>query len=69
MTVNANGTTTLTYFTEDNEMVEVDVVEVELADIRNTDEIITSIEANGGWWTLYKSEDDVIIAVFEEDEE
>lgn len=50
--------------------VEVEVTEVEASDICPiTDEYVDSIEANGGWWEVYRLPDGMLVAYFEEDEE
>ena len=60
---------TLTWFTEDNKMVTADVVEVEASDIcPSTDDHIASIEANSGWWEVYRLPDGALVAYFDEDE-
>jgi len=60
---------TITYFTEDNEMVTVDIIEVEASDIdRREDELITFVEANGGCWYLFRLPDGSVVGFFKEDE-
>jgi len=63
-----NATRTLTYFTDDNEMVTVDVIEVEASDLRPDDDPIGVIEANGGFWTIWNSHGS-LLATFNYDEE
>ena len=61
---------TLTWFTEDNEMVTADVTEIEASDICTiTDVHVTSVEANCGWWEVYRLPGGSLVAYFEEDEE
>lgn len=61
---------TLTWFTEDNEMVTTNVTEVEAGDICTiTDDHIASVEANCGWWEVYRLPGGALVAYFEEDEE
>lgn len=61
---------TLTWFLEDGTMITADVVEVETSDICiQTDDHIASVEANGGWWEVYRIPGGEVVAYFEEDEE
>ena len=61
---------TLTWFTEDNEMVTANVTEVEAGDICTiTDDHIASVEANSGWWEVYRLPGGSLVAYFEEDED
>lgn len=61
---------TLTWFTEDNEMVTANVIEVGASYISPyTDDHIASVEANCGWWEVYRLPGGTLVAYFEEDEE
>ena len=62
---------TLHYFSEIG-MIELDCVEVECGDIRpQFDTLVTSIEANGGWWHVWAicGDSSQLVAVFEADED